>query len=401
MSMAQAKGAPMPFPATLIFWAAASIALNVGLHRFTYGAMLPALRRDLELDYLSSGLLNAVHLAGYLAGTLVAARLISVWGPAVLSRRAHAGVGIGALVCALAPAAPETGPIVLGLGRAMTGVAAGGSILAVLVIALGAVAAERRAAASALVWSGIGAAILASALAIGLLLGPAIGWRLAFVAAAVLAFAIAAFFPPRAAPQPATEEPGTAAFNLGAALTTRWVFLIGAYFMFGVGYIAWATFAGARLAEANAPVFVSGAMWAALGVSTAIGSVLTIAVVNNRRLRSWALFASLAVAAIGCLFSAFDAAWLALTGAVVVGLGMASTPSIVSAEARARSTAADYAAAFAVATAALGTGQFVGPVLAGGLSDAYGTVAAPLLAALAYGLGAVAALVDRRVAPPR
>jgi hypothetical protein len=56
----------------LAAWAALGIALNVGIARFAYGVMLPALQRDLSLAYFGGGALNAAHLLGYLAGTLAA-----------------------------------------------------------------------------------------------------------------------------------------------------------------------------------------------------------------------------------------------------------------------------------------------------------------------------------------
>lgn len=146
-----------PLPIALVFWAAASIALNVGMHRFTYGVMLPALRRDLDLDYLASGSLNAIHLAAYLAGTLFAPRLVRRFGATKLSVRAHGVVVIGALVCAVAPSMPVFGVAVLGIGRVATGLGAGAAILSVLVIAFAAVSAVRRPVVSALVWSGMGA----------------------------------------------------------------------------------------------------------------------------------------------------------------------------------------------------------------------------------------------------
>jgi MFS family permease len=49
-----------------------------------------------------------------------------------------------------------------------------------------------------------------------------------------------------------------------------------------------------------------------------------------------------------------------------------------------------------MATAALGLGQLVGPVLAGALADLLGSAAAPLVAAAAYGLGALLAALDQR-----
>ena len=153
-----------PLPFELIVWGAIGIALNVGLARFTYGVMLPSIRRDLSLEYLGSGNLNAIHLAGYLIGTLVAPAINARSGPAVLAKWAHVVVAVAALVCAAAPAAPVAGPLVLGLGRFTTGLGAGAGIVAILVIVFGAVAPERRLQASAAVWAGMGVAIIASGL---------------------------------------------------------------------------------------------------------------------------------------------------------------------------------------------------------------------------------------------
>lgn len=402
MTSATSPSRADPFPIALIVWAAASVALNIGLHRFTYGVMLPALRRDLELDYLASGTLNAVHLAAYLAGTLTAPILVKRLGPARLAGYAHLLVAVGAVACALAPQTPVLGVGLLGLGRVATGLGAGGAILSAMLIALGSVSAVRRPAVSALVWAGMGVAIIGSALAISFLLGPSIGWRSAFAATALVALALAIFTPaspPPVAPAPAAEG----GFRFRAVLTRRWVFLVTAYMMFGAGYIAYSTFAGARMAAAGASPAVAGAMWATLGVASMVGAGLTILVLKRPRLEQASLAIGLGLAAAGTALSTLESPAAALAGALLVGLGFASAPSIVSAQARERSSAETYASAFSFATAALGLGQLVGPVAAGGLADWFGTVAAPLFAALAYGIGTVSAIIDigMRKAPER
>src|SRR5437868_15231015 len=105
----------------LIVWAALSIALNIGIARFAYGVMLPSLRRDLSLDYFAGGALNAVHLFGYLVGTLIAPKIARRIGMMKCSALSHGLVAIGAVVCALTPATPGAGPLVLGIGRLATG----------------------------------------------------------------------------------------------------------------------------------------------------------------------------------------------------------------------------------------------------------------------------------------
>ena len=88
------------------------------------------------------------------------------------------------------------------------------------------------------------------------------------------------------------------------------------------------------------------------------------------------------------------AAASALAGAGLVGLGLAATPALVAAYARGRCDDAHYASAFSIATAFLGAGQLIGPVLAGALADRFGTVAVPLFAGGIYTLGVLAATAD-------
>lgn len=388
-------------PLDLIAWGAIGIALNVGLARFTYGVMLPSIRRDLGLDYLGSGNLNAVHLGGYLIGTLAAPAILARTGAASLAKWAHRLVALAALVCALAPAAPVTGPVVLGLGRLATGLGAGAGIVAILVIVLGAVAPERRLHASAAVWAGMGLAIVASGLAVPLLLGPAIGWRSAFAVSAGLALAVAIYFPPRqaavtvAAPEANTDA---SAFSSRRVLAADWLFLLGTYLLFGFAYVAYATFAGAQLAAMNASRQAVVLTWIGFGLASMLGAALGVAAIGSERLKQYALVGALASAALGSLAAAANTAGAAMAGALLVGLGLAATPSIVTAYAHERCSATQYPRAFSYATAALGIGQLVGPVAGGALADRFGTIAIPVLAAFAYGLAALLAGVDALVA---
>jgi predicted MFS family arabinose efflux permease len=96
--------------------------------------------------------------------------------------------------------------------------------------------------------------------------------------------------------------------------------------------------------------------------------------------------------------AAFSTAAAALAGALLVGLGIAATPTIVSAHARDRCSADDYPKVFSFASAALGAGQLVGPVAGGALADGFGTAAVPLFAAAAYLLAALFAACDAAVA---
>jgi predicted MFS family arabinose efflux permease len=377
----------------LVAWAALGVALNVGIARFTYGVMLPALQRDLALAYFGGGALNAAHLLGYLAGTLAAPTLARRLGMPRLSRYAHALVALSALICALAPNSAPSGPLLLALGRLGTGLGAGAGIVAILVIVLAAVPAASRSLASALVWSGMGFAVVLSGLAAGPLVEGTNGWRAAFAVSAAIAALLALVFPPRGL-RTAAAEPAAARAGLNQFLRARWSFLIGAYFMFGAGYIAWSTFAGARLAAIGAPLGAVSAMWIAFGAAMIAGSALSFAVLRIDRRRRFALVAALLAGALGALASWSDAPGAALAGALLVGLGTAATPTIVTTTARERCSAEDYALAFSVATAALGIGQLLGPLAAGALADRLGVAAVALFAVAVYAVGAALSLLD-------
>jgi MFS family permease len=388
-------------PVALIVWAALSVALNIGIARFTYGVMLPSLRRDLGLDYFLGGALNAVHLLGYLIGTLVAPKIARRIGMVRCSAVSHGLVAAGAIVCALTPESPTAGPLVLGIGRLMTGLGAGGGIMAAIVLSFAAVAADRRPLVGGVVWAGMGVATIISGLAAPMLLASAAGWRTAFAIAAVLALLIAIFFPPRGAATEAPPPEASSATSFGPTdlLTPRWLFLLVSYFMFAFAYIAWSTFAGTRLASTNAPMLVVQLTWIVFGTTTIIGALLTIPMLHAATLRHHALSLSFILAAPGALLSAFELGVVgALIGALLVGLGAGGTPTIVSSYARDRCSAEDYARVFSFAAAALGVGQLIGPLVAGRFADMFGTIAVPVLAASAYAVGALMAMIDGRVA---
>jgi predicted MFS family arabinose efflux permease len=391
---------PSTMPIALIAWSSLGIALNVGLARFAYGIVLPSLRRDLVLDYLASGSLNAVHLLGCLVATLAAPSLARIIGLRTLLTRAHVLVAAGALLCAMTPHG-ASGPLVLGAGRLATGIGAGAGIVTILVAALGAVPARKRPFVGAVVWSGIGAAIVVSGFAAPHLLQSASGWRASFAASAILALAISIVFPATGFPanqaqaDGSLEKPLAPAMRFGTAqlLTPRWSFLVATYLLFGVGYIAYATFAGAQLAAAHTQPSIVGLTWAAFGIATIVGAALVVPVLGATRIREFALFGAMVSGSLGA-FVLEGSAGTALGGAILVGLGVAATPTIMSAFAGERCSAEDYAKAFSCTSAALGIGQLVGPMAAGALADHFGMAAVPSLAASAYSIGGLLALCD-------
>ena len=371
--------------------------LNVGLARFTYGVMLPSLRHDLGLDYFESGSLNAIHLAGYLIGTLIApslGRRMTAWR---MSRAAHLLVAAGAITCAVAPSS-ATGFFILAVGRLATGIGAGLGIVATFVIVFEAVSAAKRPLVSAVVWSGLNVGIIGSGLCVAWLLETAIGWRVAFALSALVAIVLAVAFPPAAfRTERGAPLAGAVQTRPVKMISPRWLFLSCAYLCFGIAYVAYSTFAGVRLAAINASYFVVGATWTVLGLTSMIGSFGTIPVLTSERMKRAALFIALSFGAAGSFVASGNSPLAAFAGAALVGLGLAAVPTIVSAYARDRTDAETYPRAFSIASAFLGVGQLVGPLAGGAVGDWLGSAAIPIFAAAAYGIGALLAVADAAV----
>ena len=381
-------------PTKLIAWAALGICVNVGLARFSYGIMLPSLRDDLGLDYAVSGGLNALHLLGYLVGTLGAPTLARHVGMRALARCGHSVLCAGALICAATPIA-ASGPVVLGVGRFLMGLGGGGAVLAIMVIAFAGIKPSWRGPVSMLAWGSTGVAIALTGLVLPFLPDPDWAWRGVFLVCAGFAAALACGFPPRG--QDSAPPAFGTGFNPWHALSPRWMFLNAHYFLFGVAYVAYATFAGTRMAALRTVPELVAATWVGYGVAAMVGAAITAWALGHPKWRERALMGAGICGAVGSLVASGGTPELALAGASLVGLGLAATPALVSAFARDRSEADHYPRAFSIATACLGVGQLIGPALAGGLADRFGTVAVPLFAATVYGLGVLVAVADGRV----
>jgi len=78
-----------------------AIGLDVGVARITYGVVLPAFARDLQLSLTAAGLLGTLHLIGYLFGTLASPWLNAKVGALALCRASHLVFACAMLVCGL------------------------------------------------------------------------------------------------------------------------------------------------------------------------------------------------------------------------------------------------------------------------------------------------------------
>ncbi len=379
-------------PLRLIWLGVAAMALDIGVSRISYGMLLVPLRADLMLSYTVAGLLSSLNLAAYLAGNLIAPPLGKRWSMPVLACGGHAMVALGALLNGLAQEV-----FVLAAGRLLMGLGAGVGLVAVFVIAFSRTPTASRGAASAAMWSGIGLALIGTAASFPFTLEAGGAWRWVFIIAAVIGAGVAFGLRPG---QTAAAPEANGQSSLAGHQQTRvkswwqWLPLFGGYGAFGLGYIAYTTFVSVRLANLHLSVAAITASWMVMGLATLAGCGLTAKLLGNVRLKHIAFTLSFVAAAIGCLLVSGEGALLASAAGVFVGLGLASTPAILTAYVRERTSDADYARLFSIGTAFIGTGQLAGPAIAGVLTDRFGSLAVIYLAFAAYALGGLLAALD-------
>jgi predicted MFS family arabinose efflux permease len=307
-------------------------ASALGLARFAYGLLVPAMRAELHWSLAQAGTLTTANGVGYLLGavaTAPVARRLSV-------------------------------PATFRLGMVLTAAA------------LAATAATTRSAAPLTIYfSGAGLGIAFSGTVIPPLLGQHPSrWPLAWgilAAAAGLATIISW--------TAASGRPGT-----GATASTMdlrgvarlWPVAV-AYLLFAAGYIAYITFLSAYLAAHHASVGQVALTWALLGLAAIAAPALW-----SRPINSWpggrALALSLAVLSAAAAVALVSAAPAVVTGSAIgYGATFLSVPAAITTLVRAGVPPHDWTGALAAFTVVFAVGQAAGPYLAGGLADHYGT----------------------------
>src|SRR5206468_2705050 len=233
-------------PAWLIVILSLAPTIGLGIGRFAYALVLPDMRDALGWSYSAAGFMNTINAAGYLAGALLASRMIRRFGLA-------ASVRWGTLACvfSLALCAATGNFYVLSFARLLAGVGAaagfvGGGALAATIAQS---RPERANFLLSLFYAGPGIGILASGLVAPFVLqgfGPGswwiVWWGLTLLA---IVLTIPVLLAPFHAGSTAAESASTK-FAVPPVL----IYLTG-YFLFGAGYIAYMTFMIAYVRDAG------------------------------------------------------------------------------------------------------------------------------------------------------
>jgi predicted MFS family arabinose efflux permease len=349
-------------------WIVAGLAMGpavaLGLARFAYALLLPAMRADLGWNYATAGAMNTANAAGYLLGALIAAQVARRFGvkQTFLAGILVTAVAIGAsgttghfaTLLLLRVLAGTMGALAFVAGGAITAAASGTTSRAPLALGI--------------YFAGGGIGVAMSAVTVPTLLDR-FGWRggwLALGALGILA-SLVALPALRRSPLPASQPRRQPAGPW--PLRTIAIELCG-YVLFGAGYIAYATFIIAQLRAASyfGPHEVS-LFWALLGLA-AVAGVFVWSPLLARLKGGRGAAATIAVVTLGAALPLLsDGRAMAYLSAILFGGSFLSVITAVTSFARRAAPPEAWTKAIAALTVAFGTGQCVGPVLSGYLSD--------------------------------
>jgi predicted MFS family arabinose efflux permease len=370
----------------LAFGGLAAMTAALGIGRFVYTPILPAMLGALGWSKSDAGLIASANFLGYFVGALLA-------GLPSVTRRPRLW-----LLTALAISAVSTGAMAVpsdiasfAILRFIGGIASAFVIVCASTLVLERLSLSGRAPLSAIHFAGVGFGIVISAAVVSAMLASGAGWRSLWLgsgAISILFTIVAAMLIPAASEIPVSSNPVASRANRsGTGMMSV------AYGLFGFGYVITATFLVAIVRLTAEIRVLEPWIWILFGLA-AIPSVTIWARLGER-------IGAMNAFAVACLVEAIGVAasveWVTITGvcfsALLLGgtfMGLTALGFIAT---RILSGGNPHQA-FGRMTASFGIGQMVGPTLAGFLSEQLGNFrVASLIAAAA--LVAAAALAIR------
>jgi predicted MFS family arabinose efflux permease len=348
----------------LAFGGLAAMAAALGIGRFVYTPILPAMLGPLGWSKYDAGLVASANLFGYFVGALLAAHpLVVTWARSWLL----AALAISAVSTATM-AIPSDIASFVSL-RFVGGIASAFAIVCASTLVLERLSWSGRASLSAIHFAGVGFGIMISAVAVAALLASGAGWRSLWFSSgsiATLAAIIAAVLIPAAPNVTASSNPTVSRTSCSGAGT-----MALAYGLFGFGYVITATFLVAIVRLTDEVRGLEPWVWMLFGLS-AVPSVMIWAWLGQRIGIMNAFAAACTIEAIGV---AASVEWVTMTGICISALLLGGTfmglTALGFSAARVLSAGNPHQA-FARMTASFGIGQMVGPTLAGFLSEQFG-----------------------------
>ena len=372
-------------PARLILILSLAPTIGLGIGRFAYALVLPDMRDQLGWSYSAAGFMNTINAVGYLAGALLASRMIRRFGLSSTVRSATLACLLSLALCAL-----SGNFVVLSLARLLIGVAAaalfvGGAALATTIAQS---RPERANFLMSLFYAGPGLGILSSGLIAPFVLqafGPGSWW---IVWWALTLLSVVMTIPLMLAPldtRAAVDRTTRSAFSIRPVL----IYLVG-YFLFGAGYIAYMTFMIAYVRDGGGGAAAQSVFWSLIGISAFATPWVwrSVLALDRGGLPTTII---LGVNAIGAALPIFGHSPLLLAiSALVFGVAFFAVVGSTTAFVRFNYPPARWPAGIAAMTIAFGIGQTLGPLLVGTITDAMGSLSFALNVSAAMPVGQLA-----------
>ena len=379
----------------------------LGLARFGYSIVLPAMQVDLGMDNTQAGVLAAIHVVGYLIASLLGGVLAARFGP----RRVIA-LGLGLAGFSMILTGLADGFTAVGFWRGLAGVGSGMANIPVYGVVSAWFSARRRGLATGIAVSGSSIALIALGPLVAYLLDDfdRSGWRVCWYlfGCFTLALAVAGAFLLRNSPADKGLKPIAAENNETAVeeytnkdldwsqvyrSTTAWHLGV-VYIAFGFSYIIYVTFFFKMLvAEGGYTTIGAGRLFMLMGWCSLLCGLIWggLSDVVGRRYALLSVY--LVQAAAYALVSLWPSNAVFIVSSVMFGITAWSIPGIMAAACGDLFGYRLAPAALGFITVFFGVGQAISPGIEGAMADAAGSFSSAfLLAAIVAVGGAIAAL---------
>jgi predicted MFS family arabinose efflux permease len=367
----------------------AAMAAALGIGRFVYTPILPAMISALGWSKSDAGLVASANLLGYFIGALLAGR------PSVAARPRSW------LLIALAVSALSTGAMAapsdlasFATLRFVGGIASAFVIVCASTLVLERLSFSGRGSLSAIHFAGVGFGIMISAVAVSAMLASGVGWRGLWIGSgsiAMLAASAAAALIPAGY---AAASSGPKTMSIGPSRAGA---MVVAYGLFGFGYIITATFLVTIVRLTDEVRVLEPWIWILFGLV----AIPSVALWTRLGERIGIMNAFAAACAIEAVAVAASVEWVTISGvcfsALLLGGTFMGLTALGFMAVRILSPGNSHQA-FGRMTASFSLGQMVGPTLAGLLSQEFGSFRVASLIAAAALLAAAALAIWTSVA---
>ncbi|MFO8083659.1 MAG: YbfB/YjiJ family MFS transporter [Desulfobacterales bacterium] len=371
---------PFHYGWTIVFTGTLILFACLGLARFAYGMLLPAMRTGLGLNYDQIGFISTGNFAGYLIAVIAAPALIRRFKPQITIVGGLLLIGLGML--GISRSSSFQAVLVL---YALIGVGSGFALIPAVVLVSHWFRPAHRGLATGLMFMGVGPATIFAALYIPTLNGDqsTAGWRSGWLTLGLITLVIALISAlllrndpaeigrePFGKKQRLLSEKNTSQEKSGKARVLVHLGLL--HFLFGITYMVYGTFIVTTMVEElSFPEARAGMFWAGVGFFS-IFSGIGFGLLSDRISRRGGLAAVFFVQTASYLLVglASGSPVLLFLSVVLYGLSIWAVPTIMAAAVSDHFGVSHAARAFSAATLFFAVGQTLSTGAAGLIGEA-------------------------------